>query len=248
MQTRFFFAILGIALAALMPSCGTTDNSSPAGNNCSPTNPNGPCASGQTCINGGCCQATSVCGAACCSAGQSCINGQCCSAPCGSQCCSANAMCVQDSAGNSRCAQLCAKNSDCPSATNCCSDVSGSTNRVCTTYTQGLRCSCQNNSDCTAFGPNTACAPQVNNDIIQSKTLICKPNDAAAWDGCNLGAGACCPTNYDCRGDSNGNHFCARTCSSDPQCGNPNVACCSTTAGCFNCVSACSSGGCMACQ
>ena len=222
MQTRLILAVVALTLLPLLQSCSAGDSPA-AGNSCSAANPTGACPNGQACLN-----------------------GQCCSTPCGSSCCSGNAMCLQDSAGNARCAQLCAKNSDCPSATNCCSDVPGSTNRACIAYAPGAKCSCQNNSDCTAVGTNTACAPQVSNDIIQSRTYICKPNDALAWNGCNPGAGSCCPTNYDCRGDSNGNRFCARTCSSNSQCGNPGVACCST-AGCFNCVSSCSSGGCMAC-
>jgi hypothetical protein len=171
------------------------------------------------------------------------VNGTCC-VTCGGSCCASNAVCIRDQAGNEKCALPCTKSSDCTGANGTCCWLQADGSGACVQNQAGLACRCSTNADCAGFAGETACAPFVMSDIIQFKQLICRPNDAAAWDGCNPGAGACCPTNYDCLGDAAGNRYCSRTCSNTAQCAS-SVAFCNMGATCHDCVPGCSSGGCM---
>lgn len=228
------------------------------------------CGVGQTCSNGTCSSACAVpCGASCCAAGQSCVNGVCsgCANPCGTSCCgndvcvngsccpqanacgatccSAGAICIMDQAGNKACAVACQTSSQCGGSSPCCALLNNNDQTGACVPNGLAACRCTTGAECAMGG---ACAPATTNDVVSHAAYICVPDDGLAWHGCN-GFGVTCGNGYDCWGDSRGNKFCARSCNTDAQCGNPGIACCNTAAACDNAIQQCSgAGGCMTCQ
>lgn len=202
----------------------------------------GACCQGQEqCVNGACCV---PCGGACCGNGDTCLNGSCCAADkvCGSTCCNQGAICIVDKAGNKACAVACQTNNQCGGQTPCCVLLNNDTTTgACVANGLGS-CRCATGAECASG----ACAPVVSNDVVAAKVYVCKANDGAAWHGCN--GSVTCANGYDCWIDGSGNHFCARSCNNDSQCGNAGVACCNTQAKCDNAVFSCGgAGGCMTC-
>jgi hypothetical protein len=167
---------------------------------CGPSRPTGSCPSGQTCVGGACCGAGQACGATCCAAGS---------------------VCVQDEAGARSCAQRCDTNGECPGAVGvrCCRTALDATTRAplpygaCGTFVAGeTTCRCATGADCGTG----ACTPTVVSGA-PTAPYICTQPACAPYAACpaagNCGAGYCnlC--------DDRDNCFCARTCTSDADCG-----------------------------
>jgi hypothetical protein len=184
------------------------------------------------------------CGVDVCPAGSVVVAGACCpiEQACPTVCCGSNSLCVTDNAGNMNCAIKCTTSNDCAqndAAHPCCNLLSGGVS-ACVGYSAGAtQCLCQDNSECTGFTGNTACAPVIDasgNPI--GTTLACRPDDGQVYDGCNTvgclgGASNCCVK------DGAGNQYCARPCTATGQCGggtcadnsvlDPSIGSCTTT-------------------
>jgi hypothetical protein len=206
------------------------------------------CGPGEQCTNG-------VCGVQCngafCVDGGACVNGACCANPCGdfdagaSLCCPAGSDCFADNIGGEGstvvkygCGQHCSVSSACPSTQPCCRFLYSGEGTCYDPSTAPAPCRCKVTSECTN-GENgspllggTACVPVVSKGVVVAKFYICKDNSGAGWSGCN--GGVPCQSGYDCWTDDNNNSICARSCNTDNDCGNVNVACCVKTAKCNN--------------
>jgi hypothetical protein len=98
----------------------------------------------------------------------------------------------------------------------------------------------------SAGGPS--CAPVADNGVVAARAMVCRPNDGAAYHGCQFIANNGCDSGYDCWRDRLGNEFCARSCNSSADCGNAGIACCNTTARCNRLIGSCGgAGACMPC-
>ncbi len=72
-------------------------------------------------------------------------------------------------------------------------------------------CLCTASSECTG----SECAPMTDATGAPLGPYLCKPDDGLPYDGCTT---ISCGSGFDCWTDSNGNEFCAVTCSSSSGC------------------------------
>ena len=87
---------------------------------------------------------------------------------------------------------------------------------------------CAVHADCITSPNGTACAPVVQNDQPAAKVYICKPDDGAAWHGCNSSSVICQGTS-ECFADASSNRFCTLACTFDSECGPSAIGCCNLT-------------------
>ena len=174
-----------------------------------------------------------LCNGVCCADGGQCIANACCPAAqvCDSACCVSGMACVAGTGGTHSCGMLCQKGTDCPSATPCCSAMTGSAEGVCTNATSG--CLCLASTECDGG----ECAPQVNASGVITGPYVCVANDGSAHNGC-LDT-SCQLTSQTCAVDLIGNQFCSTSCSHDSNCVNAGVACCNATCPGGHCCGLC---------
>ena len=197
--------------------CGTrTCGSDGFGGSC------GDCVAPETCSAAGACEAPSAspCSAlvpnGTCPSGEACVAGSCCASAqsCPGVCCKTGAACVTDLTGNKSCAVVCKKNSDCPTASGCCTALTNGTG-ACEPngLSSAQRCLCASAGDCTS----KSCGEEtVSGNPIGSP--VCVPNDGAPYHGCNNGVA--CASGYCCLAVGGAdNHVCVEGCHDNTQCG-----------------------------
>jgi hypothetical protein len=150
---------------------------------------------------------------------------------CGTVCCGDGTTCINDALGDPVCSVLCTYPTDCMTgdAGSCCmpvlvnGDYKGQS--ICAPQPSGAnayKCTCHTTSDC---GSNE-CAPLIGDSTgVISGPYVCLPNDGENHDGCGVSTSCFASPQY-CATDMNENQFCSAQCTTDSDCGNPNVACC----------------------